>query len=93
MAHHDGLIVAIARATEREAKLEQASSSGNTNAMADEPPGIPSSNTATNDSVEISSYASLSVLTPQRPNRQSETSFQQHAYLAKPLLMSLLVAM
>ncbi len=97
MAHHDGLIVAIARATEREAKLEQAasssSSSANKSALAEEPPAISSGNITTNDSVEISSYASSSVLTPQRPNRQSETSFQQHAYLAKPLLMSLLVAM
>ena len=90
MAHHVGLIVAIARATEREAKLEQASSSGNASTAMDEAPG---SSSVTNGSVEISSYASSSVLTPQRPNRQSDTSFVQHAYLAKPLLMSLLVAM
>lgn len=89
MAHHDGLIVAIARATEREAKLERVSNDNASTAM-DE---AACSSSVANGSVEMSSYASSSVLTPQRPNKQSDTSFVQHAYLAKPLLMSLLVAM
>jgi len=85
MAHHDGMIVAIACATEREAKLEAAAA--NTKLVIDD-----GAKTATNDSVECSSYSS--VLTPLRPSRnQNQLQDPQHAHLAKPLLMSLLVAM
>jgi len=87
MAHHDGLIVAIAHATEREAKLEAAAT--NMGLVVDDQSGA---KTATNDSVECSSHGS--VLTPLRPSRnQNQLQDPQHAHLAKPLLMSLLVAM
>lgn len=87
MAHHDGMIVAIAHATEREAKLEAAAA--NIGVVVDDQSGA---KTATNDSVECSSHGS--VLTPLRPSRnQNQVQDPQHAHLAKPLLMSLLVAM
>mmetsp|Transcript_5409 Transcript_5409/g.13592 ORF Transcript_5409/g.13592 Transcript_5409/m.13592 type:complete len:1089 (+) Transcript_5409:135-3401(+) len=92
MAHHDGLIVAIARATEREAKLErgnadisvllkdQAALSNSTDA-----------NISVNESVDLSSHNST--LTPRPSRNQNPLQESQHARLAKPLLMSLLVAM
>jgi hypothetical protein len=61
MARHDGLLVAIAKATEREAKLEVSMGGRYTTA-----PGTPGGNSTTE---------------------------HHHAFLAKPLLMSLLVAM
>ena len=92
MAHHDGMIVAIASATAREAKLETGLT--NTKVVIDEQPGLfngAGTRTATNDSVECSSYTSA--LTPPRPRNQNQLPDPQHSYLAKPLLMSLLVAM
>jgi hypothetical protein len=61
MARHDGLLVAIAKATEREAKLEVSMGGRYTTA-----PGTPGGDSTTE---------------------------HHHAFLAKPLLMSLLVAM
>jgi hypothetical protein len=92
MAHHDGLIVAIAHATEREAKLE--AGIANRCVVIEDQPAISSgtgTTTSTNDSVECSSYNS--VLTAMKPRNQNQLHDPQHAYLAKPLLMSLLVAM
>jgi len=94
MAHHDGLIVAVAHATEREAKLE--AGIANRSVVIEDQPAISSgtgATTSTNDSAECSSYNSI--LTPMmKPrNNQNQLHDPQHAFLAKPLLMSLLVAM
>jgi hypothetical protein len=70
MAHHDGLLVAIAQATEREAKLEAklAKSGGG-------------------------SLSGTGLVGKVGTDVGSPTPQQNHAFLAKPLLMSLLVAM
>lgn len=90
MAHHDGMIIAIARATEREAKLE----AGSNGVVIDDHAAVSSgaaANTSNNDSVECVSYNS--VTTPMKEKSQNQFHDTHHAHLAKPLLMSLLVAM
>ena len=83
MAHHEGMIVAIARATEREARLERSEQqNGSTKNLSNK-------NGKDDFSVSNSVDGSSLALTPRRHSFQS----QQHARLAKPLLMSLLVAM
>jgi len=77
MAHYEGLLVAIARATEREAKLE-AQASEITSVRHEE---------STNSSGNLTSVAMKS------RTSQHQQAPPQHAFLAKPLLMSLLVAM
>jgi hypothetical protein len=104
MAHHNGLLVAIAQATERESKLEQAQDCQNSIAGT----CSASISNASNASVSLKSGTSGSssvrsnnninhgvVTTPTTPSstNQQQQQQQQQAYLAKPLLMSLLVAM
>jgi len=78
MAHHEGMLVAIARATEREAKLEAQLSVGDS-AKIDE---------------STSSISSLALATVKLTKPQQQEQPPPHpAFLAKPLLMILLVAM
>lgn len=92
MAHHNGMIVAIARATEREAKLEAGTASSCV-VIEDQAAMLSGKNTNTslNESVEVSSYSTA--LTQMKDKGQTQLHDPQHAHLAKPLLMSLLVAM
>jgi len=94
MAHHDGLLVAIAHATEREAKLElQAKKTHGLDLTVEQdvPPTGGAGNSSGNDSVGSNSHNLA--LTPMKQRKQQQLQEPQHAFLAKPLLMSLLVAM
>ena len=101
MAHHNGLLVAIAQATERESKLEQAqqdcqnSIAGTCSASisnASVRSGT-SGSSSVRSNYNINHCVATPPTTPSSTNHHQQQQQQHHAYLAKPLLMSLLVAM
>jgi hypothetical protein len=106
MAHHEGLLVAIAQATERESKLEQAqdcqhsiagtcsaSISNASNASASVRSGSGSGSSSVRSNNNINHGVVSTPTTPSSTTHHHKQQQQHHAYLAKPLLMSLLVAM
>lgn len=78
MARHEGLLVAIARATEREAKWEAAAGSVAAGSLAGAKAAVIAKTGTGDDTANPLAHH------PPQPH---------HAFLAKPLLMSLLVAM
>ena len=113
MAHHPGLLVTVAQATEREAKLEakatqqlvQDRDQEHTAVVGNNSGGSGRSNTSASSRVvsarsrcrgnngDIPNQASSSVSGTVTSKQSKHPQQRQQVYLAKPLLMSLLVAM
>ena len=103
MAHHPGLLVTVAQATEREAKLEakatqqlvQDRDQEHTAVVGNNSGGSGRSNTSASSRV-VSARSRCRSNNGDIPNQASSSvsgTVRQQVYLAKPLLMSLLVAM
>jgi hypothetical protein len=106
MAHHPGLLVTVAQATEREAKLEaKATQQQCTAVVGHNSGGSGRSNTSASSRVvsarsrcrgnngDIPNQASSSVSGTVTSTQSKHPQQRQQVYLAKPLMMSLLVAM